>query len=313
MNDVDRSAEASRYIISRYRAALIVFTLATAACGGVTAPSLPPLWHRVLPMWSPYIVIGSDNSALAGYRDALTSLANRSAILGARIGLAIDGSAAPTVNLAASFGLDVIGIMDNADLIGPDVEGAFDRYRAIYPQIRTLQIGNEVTTSGVMPITIDQYIAIFTRIYDHAVASGAGVTLVSQATFGSGTVGASDLAAEANAFQAHGMSGSTVVLGVNAYSQKAIDAYTAIVPSIPSGYRIWVTETGIADPTTQTAFVAATYPVLRAQLRAERIYWYVLWAGDSGGDSAYSLISGAAHPPIVPGPLFQILSAVDPL
>ena len=68
----------------------------------------------------------------------------------------------------------------------------------------------------------------------------------------------------------------------------------------------------MADPPNHASFVAATYPVLRAQLRAERIYWYVLWGGDSGGDSAYGLITGAQHPPIVPGSLFEILSAAGP-
>jgi hypothetical protein len=69
-----------------------------------------------------------------------------------------------------------------------------------------------------------------------------------------------------------------------------------------------VTETGETIPASQIAYVTATYPQLQALLRADRIYWYALWAGDSGGDSDYSLIMNATQPPIGPGPLFQVLT-----
>jgi hypothetical protein len=83
--------------------------------------------------------------------------------------------------------------------------------------------------------------------------------------------------------------------------------YEAVLRASPPPYRIWVTETGIADPAGEVAYVTQTYPRLFA-LPAQRIYWYALWAGDSGIDSGYSLISSASRPPIVPGPLFQLLT-----
>src|SRR5262249_23572135 len=158
-------------------------------------------------------------------RSALTSMTNKGAVSGVRIGLQANGAAAPTVALAASFGLDIVGIMDDADLGGPDVEGAFDRYRATDPQVKTFQIGNEVTTYAAAPMTIDQYLDVFQRIYARVVSLYPDVTLVSAATFGSGTSGSVDLRAEAAGFLARGISGSRVVLGLNVYTETALAAY----------------------------------------------------------------------------------------
>jgi hypothetical protein len=283
-------------------------TFLVSGCGllsSLTAPT--PLWQKVLPAWSPYLVIQPDDGALAGYRDALTRLTRRGALAGARIGLSADGRSAGTVNLVASFGVDIVGIVDNADLFAPDVEGTFDRYRAAYPQVRTFQIGNEITTLPGGAMTIDQYVDVFVRTYTHVVSRYPDVTLVSQATFGAGKGGSTDLAAEAAAFTSRVMSGARVVLGINVYTETALAAYAVVIPSIPRGYRIWVTEAGETDPSGQVSYVTLTYPQLQNALRADRIYWYALWAGDSGGDSDYSLIKNAASPPIAPGPLFQLL------
>jgi hypothetical protein len=293
----------------RARGALLFLTttLVASACSGVTSLTAPsPLWRTVLPQWSPYLVVFSDNRALGGYRDALTSLTGRGAIAGARIGLSADGSAAPTVNLVASFGLDIVGIVDDSDLFGPDVEGAFDRYRAAYPQVKTFQIGNEITTFTT-PMTIDQYVGVFARVYSHVVSAYPDVSLVSQATFGSGTSGSTDLSAEAAAFAARGISATKVVLAMNVYTETALTAYATVVPDI-ARYRIWVTETGVTDPAGEITHVTVQYPQLQALLRADRIYWYALWAGDAGGDSGFSLIKSATSPPILPGPLFHLLT-----
>ena len=210
------------------RAALLVAaaTLLTWDCGGSPlAPSA--LWRTVLLAWSPYLVIQPDNGALAGYRDALTRLTNRGAISGARIGLSADGRSAGAVNLATSFGLDILGIVDNADLFAPDVEGTFDRYRAAYPQVKTFQIGNEITTLPATPMTIDQYVEIFVRVYARVVSTYPDVTLVSEAPIGSGNRGSVDLVAEAAAFTARGVSPSRVVLAMNVYTETALAAYAS--------------------------------------------------------------------------------------
>ena len=204
----------------------------------LTGPS--PLWQKVLPEWSPYLVVSPDDGALAGYRDALTRLTSRGAMAGARIALSADGRAGPTVNLVSSFGLDIVGIVDNADLFSPNIEATFDRYRAAYPQVKTFQIGNEITTLPGTPMTIDHYIDVFARVYARVVNAYPDVTLVSQATFGAGKSGSTDLAAEAAAFSARGLSASRVVLGINVYTETALGAYAVVISTIPRSYRIWV-------------------------------------------------------------------------
>jgi len=294
------------------RGALLAAATMLLTCGCGRSPLAPSaLWRTVLPAWSPYMVLQPDDGALAGYRDALTRLASHSAVAGVRIGLSADGRSAATVNLALSFGLDIVGIVDNADLLAPDVEGTFDRYRGAYPQVRTFQIGNEITTLPVTPMTIDQYADIFVRIYTHVVGTYADVTLVSEAPIGSGNRGSADLVAETSAFAAHGVSPSRVVIAMNVYTETALAAYVAAMPNVAPGFRIWVTETGETIPTNQVAYVAATYPQLQSLLRADRIYWYALWAGDAGGDSDYSLIKKATQTPIAPGPLFQLLTTSE--
>src|SRR5437870_1465566 len=133
----------------KYTLFLLIVGVASSGCDqllrALTAPSQTApneTWRGRLPSWSPYVVIQPNEGVLEGYRDALTTLTKNGAVRGARIGLYADGRSASTVNLAVSFGLDVIGIVDNSDLFRPDVEQAFDQYRSAYPQIRTFQIGN---------------------------------------------------------------------------------------------------------------------------------------------------------------------------
>ena len=291
------------------RTALLVAATTLLTCGCGRSPLAPSaLWRTIVPAWSPYLVIQPDDGALAGYRDALARLTSHGAVAGVRIGLSADGRSAATVNLAVSFGLDIVGIVDNADLFTADVEAVFDRYRAAYPQVRTFQIGNEITTLPATPMTIDQYTDIFIRIYTHVVNTYPDVTLVSEAPIGSGNRGSTDLMAETAAFTARGVSPSRIVLAMNVYTETALAAYVAAMPNIAPAYRIWVTETGETIPTNQIAYVTATYPQFHSLLRADRIYWYALWAGDAGGDSDYSLIKNTTQPPIVPGPLFQVLT-----
>jgi hypothetical protein len=134
------------------------------------------------------------------------------------------------------------------------------------------------------------------------------MTLVSQAEFGSGTIGARELAVMATRLDSLGLSPDHLVIAINVYSEMALSAYAGVLNTTFQNYRIWVTETGVADPAQHISYVETTYPQLRLLLRADRIYWYALWAGDSGEDSGYSLISNPMRPPIGMGPLFQRLT-----
>lgn len=286
---------------------------AVAACGflssftGPSSTAPEETWRRTLPDWSPYLVIQPDSAALGGYDQALTTLVAHGGVRGARIGLYMDGSSASTVKLVASHGLEVVGIIDDADLFNPDVAAVFDQYAARYPEVKIFQVGNEITTQAPR-MTIDQYLDVLERVYAHVRDRYAEITLVSQATFGAGTLGADDLAATARRLAAMGASPRRLIVGINVYTQTALGAYAAVLADKLTDYRIWVTETAVADPGRQVAYVTTTYPQLRTLVRAERIYWYALWAGDVGGDSAFSLITGPTHPPVVPGPLFQRLT-----
>jgi len=283
---------------------LLLLMPALVACHSATAPSPPPAWLTLLPQWSPFMVVQPDDAALNGYRDALNQLTGRRAVAGVRIQLFADGRAARTVGLATSFRLDVLGILDNADLSAADPESMFDRYRAAYPQVTAFQIGNEVTTSVPMPI--DRYLDVFARVYAHVVSRYPDVTLVTQAAFGAGQIGSIDVNATVERIRTFA-SPSRAVVALNVYTPTALMAYEAALRASPPPYRIWVTETGSADPASQVAYVMQTYPRLLA-LPAERIYWYALWAGDTGADSGYGLIGHASSPPIVQGPLFQLLT-----
>ncbi|HUK34959.1 MAG TPA: hypothetical protein VLV86_13640 [Vicinamibacterales bacterium] len=273
----------------------------------ITQPSPIPFasWRTTLPQWSPYVVLQPNDLALAGYRDALTKLLAAQAVVGVRVPLFADGRAAQTVALAASLNLEIVGVIDDADLMSGDVVAMFDRYRSTYQQVKTFQIGNEVTTFPGMPMTIERYLDVFTRIYAHVLDRYPDVLLLTQSTFGSGTMGGSDLGATIGRLRSR-VSPERVVLAVNVYTNKALNA-DVTEEAATFGFRIWVTETGIANPAQQVAYVMRMYPLLQ-MLRPERIYWYALWAGDVGNDSGYSLVTNATHPPVVPSPLFQTLT-----
>jgi hypothetical protein len=66
-------------------------------------------------------------------------------------------------------------------------------------------------------------------------------------------------------------------------------------------------ETGVADQARHIMHVTDMYPRLQA-LGAERIYWYALWAGDTGVDSEFSLIKNPLTPAFIASPLFAALT-----
>ena len=98
-----------------------------------------------------------------------------------------------------------------------------------------------------------------------------------------------------------------LIIGVNVYTQQALNADAAALADLAQ-YRVWVTETGVSDESQHIAYVEQMYPKLRTELRAERIYWYALWSGDSGRDRAFGLIHGPTTRTVTFGSLFQLLT-----
>src|SRR3974390_1502181 len=98
---------------------LAVLSASAIGCRSPTAPS-PAAWEQPPPAWSPHVVLQPDSNALRGYGHALAQLVSHAAIESVRIGLTADGSAAPSVHLASALGVQVIGIINNADLRARD-------------------------------------------------------------------------------------------------------------------------------------------------------------------------------------------------
>jgi len=277
----------------------------SGAAGSVTA-------QEVAGQWSPYVGVQGDGQALPAYRDALSALQRAGRVAGARMEIHRNESVNPVIKAVGAMGIEVLGLVSNDFLFEPDIEGVIDRIFSAYPEIRYFQIGNEVTT--ILPptgptITIEQYAALFKRIYEHVQSHHPGrAILLTQSALGSGLRGPTELETLTALALVH-MDPDKVIVAVNAYEPDAVGQYRGLLSGSLRAFRVWVTESGIADPSRQAAFVRDKYPLLRFYLRAERVYWYVLWGGDSAPDVDFSLIRyPSRYPDYWKSPLFGLLT-----
>lgn len=309
------------------RVTLIVFaTCALVACqGGQRSPSAPGdtgtsgssgtglvTAQEVARQWSPYVGVHGDGQALSAYRDALSALQRAGRVEGVRMEIHRNETVNPVIKAVGAMGLEVLGLISNDHLFEPDIEGVIDRIFSAYPEIRYFQIGNEVTT--ILPstgptITIEQYAVLFQRIYDYVQARHPGrAILLTQSALGSGLRGPTELETLTGLALAR-MDPNKVIVAVNAYDPDAVSQYRGLLSGALRAFRVWVTESGMASPSLQATFVRDRYPLLRLYLRAERVYWYVLWGGDSGPDADFSLIRyPSRYPEYWKSPLFDLLA-----
>ena len=99
-----------------------------------------------------------------------------------------------------------------------------------------------------------------------------------------------------------------VIIAVNAYDPESASQYSGLLGGPLRRFRVWVTESGVPDPALHIPFVRERYPLLRAYLRAERVYWYTMWGGDSGSLTDFSLIKNPTmYPNYWKSPLFELL------
>lgn len=270
--------------------------------------------------WSPFIVVHSDGGALDGYKKALTLLKSRDMIRGVRFGLS--GYRDTGAQIINELGIEIVGIVPNESLFDPSPETMMDRYISGYPYIRVFQIGNEVTTinqtHGLAKMTIEQYMDVFMKIYNHVQLGSLPVTLMTQSTFGSGFYGSNELKKMVElGLKPNILSPQRVIVGINVYSDDALNEYVStrnqyLGDPNQGGYRIWVMETGSSNFTEQIAHVRSTYPRLTSALGAERIYWYVLWGSNMGPDRGYSLILNPYDPNrMTYSPLFKALAGIQ--
>jgi hypothetical protein len=218
----------------------------------------------------------------------------------------------PVIKAVGAMGLEILGLVSNDNLFEPNIEGVIDRIFGAYPEIRYFQIGNEITT--ILPasgptMTIEQYAAVFRRVYDHVQSRHPGrAILLTQSALGSGLRGPTELETLTGLALAK-MDPDKVIVAVNAYDPDAVSQYRGLLGGSLRAFRVWVTESGMAAPSAQAAFVRDKYPLLRLYLRAERVYWYVLWGGDSGPDVDFSLIRyPTRYPDYWKSPLFDLLA-----
>ena len=267
--------------------------------------------------WSPYIVIHSDGGAIEGYRKALMDLKSRGMVRGARVGLS--GYRDSIVQMISSLGIEMVGIVGNEELFNPNPEAMIDRYISGFPEIRVFQIGNEITTiNPSQKMTIEQYMDVFKKIYNHVQLNYPSITLMTQSTFGSGSYGSDELKRMVElGLKPDIISPRRVIVGVNIYSDNALNDYISVRNQYldspnQGGYRVWVMETGSSNPADQIAHVKSFYHRLTSALGAERIYWYVLWNGDSGPEVGYGLIVNPRNPSIMTySPLFKVLTGIQ--
>jgi hypothetical protein len=262
--------------------------------------------------WSPYVGVHASGEALAAYQDALAALKRAGRLQGLRVEIHRHEPVNPVIKALGGLGLELLGLVANEYLFEPDIEREIDRIFAAYPEIRHFQIGNEVTT--ILPpdgptITIEEYAAVFQRVYDHVQARHPGrAVLLTQSSLGSGLRGPTELETLASLALSR-MSPDRVIIAINAYDPHAVSQYRGLLGGVLRPFRVWVTESGIADPRLHISFVRDKYPLLRQYLRAERVYWYVAWGGDAGPDTDFSLLRyPAQYPNYWKSPLLELLA-----
>lgn len=269
--------------------------------------------------WSPYIVVHSDGSAIEGYRKALIKLKSKGMVRGVRLGL--NSYRDTNIDLMSELGIEVVGIIPNENLLDPNPEAMIDRYILSYPEITVFQIGNEVTTinqlHGLPRMTIEQYMDVFKKIYNHVQLRSSPVMLMTQSTLGSGYYGSNELKRMVElGLKPNILSPRRVIVGINVYTDNALGEYISTRNKYLSDpdhgdYRVWVMETGSSNPNEHIAHAKSFYPRLSSALGAERIYWYVLWDGDSIGED-YGLIRNPYDlNRMTYSPLFKALAGIQ--
>ena len=263
--------------------------------------------------WSPYIGIHITGEAQAAYRDVVAALQRTGRLRGARVELTRALSPAdPTYRAISDTGVELLGLISNEYLFAQNIEAEIDRIFAAFPEIRYFQIGNEVTT--ILPstgptISIDEYMGVFHRIYRHVQSRHSGrAVLLTQSLLGHGVYGSTELEAMV-ALGLTDVDPQHVIIALNMYDLDHAGQYIGLLGGPLRRFRVWVTESGIRDPARHLSWVRDEYPRLRNLVRAERVYWYVLWGGDSSPDAGFSLIQHpAAFPDYWRSPLLELLT-----
>jgi hypothetical protein len=261
--------------------------------------------------WAPCVVVQSPGGVAFNVQMAAASRLERSGKLRwIRLNTSLDGAGLQYHLEARRLGLNVMSIVHLKDLERAGWEQAFDALQAWYPT-DIWEIGSEISNSdpavNPVPITPEYYMQRFKALYDHVKARYPAMVLASAPPPGSGGTGPPEL----ETFFQLGLLDMDVVIALNVYSNNTLSRYATVIDKYAtrlSGKRIWVTETGSANPDNQIAWVQEFYPRVVNSIHPEMICWYAMWGGDGlGNDNGFGLLDQVATGSPIERPLFKAL------
>ena len=286
-----------------------------AGCDRLTTPASPSgaaVADQGTSAWSPCAVVHNPGGTpFTAQMDAVKRLQRTGKMLWIRLDTHLDGSGAEYHLEAHRLGVKTFSIVALKDLESAGWESAFDRLYAMYPT-DIWEIGLEISNPdpSINPVTVTPtyYMSKFSSLYKYVKSRYPGVTLASAPTFGTGTSGATEL----ETFFKLGLLDMDVVVTLNVYSNPALSSYATVLDRYAArlaGKRIWVTETGSANPASQIAWVQEFYPRLFNVVRPEMICWYAMWGGDGAAtDNGFGLLDQVESGNVVERPLFRALA-----
>ena len=280
-------------------------------------PNENPTIQRAISEWSPYLHVHTDGVAINAYRDSFSLMKRAGKLKGIRVEINPGGQSLnnPVIRMASSLNIEVLALISNYFLFDLNIENRIDEIFAAYPEIRYFQIGNETTSILSAPgpmMTTEEYMVVLKKIYAHVQFKHPGrAVLLTYSTLGSGLRGPTELEKMADLGLTE-MSPNKIIISINSYDSPNTSTYFGVLNGPLRRYRVWIPETGIADPSLHISYVADNYQNLKNYLRAERIYWYVAWGGDSGSDTDFSLIKNPKdYPNYWKSPLLKALTGVQ--
>jgi hypothetical protein len=262
--------------------------------------------------WSPCVVVQSPGGvAFTIQIDAARTLQRAGKLSWLRLNTSLDGTGREYHAQAKQMGLRIVSIVHLADLERAGWQAAFDTLYAAYPT-DLWQIGGEISNAdpNVNPITVTSqyYMAKFKELYGYVKSRYPSATLTSASTFGTGTAGSAQL----EEFFQLGLLDLDTVVAINVYSNPSLSSYATLFDKYAAklaGKRIWVTETGSANPDNHIAWVQEFYPRLAQSVHPEMICWYALWGGDvAAGDNGFGMLDRVQSGTAVERPLFKALA-----
>jgi hypothetical protein len=261
--------------------------------------------------WSPCVVVQSPGGPPYNIQmNAARALQRAGKMSWIRLNTHLDGTGVEYHLEARRMGLNIFSIVHLQDLESVGWEAAFDRLHATYPS-DIWEIAGEISNPdpSVNPVTVTPayYMSKFKNLYSYVGRRYPGVMLTSAPTYGSGSSGSSQL----DEFFRLGLLDIDAVIAINVYSNPALSAYATVFDKYATrlaGKRIWVTETGSANPDTHIAWVQEFYPRLVNTVHPEIICWYAMWGGDgAGSDNGFGLLDQVQSGHTVERPLFKAL------